>query len=115
MTATQKLSVKESILYFLTEYQVREDGIYPRGEMYSGYCINDDDSPAFRYCDLTELGYSLPTLRNAMRELRNDGLVELVTCIDSVEEKPCGSGWTLTDKGLRHVVDNLPEALSAIE
>ena len=97
--------MKNEILKELSVHQVRYECSFPRGEVYKGFALNDDLAPALRY-SCFEIGQPLVKMKQAMKELRNDGLVELVMTIDSVEEKPCGSGWFLTQKGLEHVVDN---------
>ena len=97
--------MKDKILKYLANYQVRFEGMYPRYEEYKSFCINDDDCPVFGYRHLSELG-DLKEIKPIMIELRNDGLVELVTAVDYDNGKPHGSGWTLTQKGLIYVVDN---------
>ncbi len=96
--------MKDKILKYLADYQVRFEGMYPRYEEYKGFCINDDDCPVFAYKNLSELGDE-KEIKSTMIELRNDGLVELV-CATNEDGVPNGSGWTLTQKGLIYVVDN---------
>lgn len=96
--------MKDEILKELAEHQVRYECSFPRGDVYKGFALNDDSAPALRY-SCFEIKQPLVKLKQAMKELRDDGLVELVMTIDSVEEKPCGSGWFLTQKGLEYVVD----------
>lgn len=100
----QKMSLDNKILKELATQQVMYDCCFPRGAFYKGFALNDDLAPALRY-SCFELDVPLEKLKKSMRELRNAGLVELVPTIDSVEEKPCGSGWFLTQKGLEFVVD----------
>lgn len=97
--------MKDKILKYLANYQVRFGGMYPRYEEYKGFCINDDDCPVFGYRHLSELG-DIKEIKQIMIELRNNGLVELVTAVDYDNGKLHGSGWTLTQKGLIYVVDN---------
>lgn len=101
------MELKDKIIKELALQQVRFECRFPRGEVYNGFAVNDDYSPALRYADLEyELGQTKSTLRGEVIGLRNEGLVELVHTIDSVEEKPCASGWFLTDKGMRYAVDS---------
>jgi hypothetical protein len=98
--------MKDKILSFFSERQVIETGYgYPRGDDYKGYSLNDDESPLYTYKCLSDFGTSTE-LKKVMREMRDDGLVELVPAVDYHEYKPCGSGWGLTQKGLEYVVDN---------
>ena len=97
--------MKDEIIKELALQQVRYECSFPRGENYKGFAVNDDMSPALRYGDF-EIDAPLSLLKSTMKEMRNEGLVELVMTIDSVEEKPNGSGWFITDKGMRYAVDN---------
>ena len=97
--------MKDKILKELALQQVRFECSFPRGEEYKGFAVNDDMAPALRY-SYFEIEAPLSLLKSTMKEIRNEGLVELVMTIDSVEEKPSGSGWFITDKGMRYVVDN---------
>ena len=97
-------NIKNSILKYLADEQVRFEGMYPRFEEYKGFCINDDDCPVFTYKNLSELG-DIKEIKPIMIELRNGGLVELLVAVNE-DCKPSGSGWSLTQKGLIYVVDN---------
>lgn len=105
MTTPRIEEIKNRILKELSEHQVRYDCHFPRGDVYKGFALNDDMAPALRY-SFFEIEVPLFEMKKAMKELRDDGLVELVMTIDSVEERPSGSGWFLTQKGLAYVVDN---------
>jgi hypothetical protein len=98
--------MKDKILSFFSERQVIEVGYgYPRGGEYKGYCLNDDEAPLYTYKCLSDFG-ELSELKKVMKEMRDDGLVELIPAVDYDEYKPNGSGWGLTEKGLHYVVDN---------
>lgn len=95
--------MKEEILKELCKVQVTEYGGYSRGE-YEGFYINDDDCPVVRYKDI-QTKSPLKELKKAMIEMRNDGMVELVNAVDH-EGRPHGSGWYITQKGLKYAVEN---------
>jgi hypothetical protein len=98
--------MKDKILSFFSERQViyTEYG-YPRGHSYKGYSLNDDEAPLYTYKCLSDFG-TVAELKKAMKEMRDAGLVELIPAVDYDEYKPCGSGWSLTEKGMVYVVDN---------
>jgi len=98
--------MKDKILRELALQQVRFNCSFPRGDTYKGFAVNDDMSPALRYNDF-EIEAPLSLLKSTMKDIRNEGLVELVMTIDTVEEKPSGSGWFITDKGMRYAIDKL--------
>lgn len=103
----QELKLKHKVLAFMGERQATECDRYARSDEYKGFWLNDDDAPAYRYADITyETKVQLPWAKKIMREMRDDGMVELVMTIDSVNCAPCGSGWFLTYKGLQYAVDN---------
>lgn len=96
--------MKREILTELALQQVRYECSFPRGEKYKGFAVNDDMAPALRYCCF-KIEAPLPLLKSTMKELRNEGLVELVPTVDC-DGDPSGSGWVITDKGMRYAVDN---------
>lgn len=103
----KKTEIKNQILAFFAAAQVIDYKGFVRSDEYKGFWINDDEVPAYRYSDIQEeTQRPLGNLKILMKEMRNDGLVELVTTIDSVNYAPCGSGWFITYKGLQYVVDN---------
>jgi len=99
--------MKNTIIKHLAEYQLTEFGSIARGGEYKGYWINDDECPAFTYaCLENALKIPIKELKKEMIELRNIGLVHLMMTIDSEYYKPCGSGWSITEKGMIYAVDN---------
>lgn len=97
--------MKDKILKYLCELQVTESSSLSRGE-YGGFYINDDDCPLAPYAFIesnTEI--PLNDLKKEMIEMRNDGLVVILTAVDS-DGRPNGSAWSITEKGLKYAVEN---------
>lgn len=88
----------------MAEVQVTDSSSFTRGEGYGGYWLNDDDCPLCTYASINN-GYDLKEMKTAMIEMRNDGLVELMNAVDC-DGRVSGSGWSLTDKGLKYCVEN---------
>lgn len=97
--------MKEKILRFMCEVQVTDSSSYTRGEGYGGFWLNDNDCPLCTYSYINDGTMPLKEMKSAMIEMRNDGLVELMNAVD-YEGRPNGSGWSLTDKGLKYCVEN---------
>lgn len=67
--------------------------------------IIDDETPLMTYRKLEKkLGVNRDRLRVEMKELRNDGLVELCPSVDC-DYMPNGSGWMLTEASLGYFDD----------
>jgi len=96
---------EETIIKYLAYNQLTEFGSLVRSKEYKGYWVNDDECPAFTYSCLFDLGIPIKELKKVMIEMRNSGLVELVTTVNS-DYKPNGSGWFITEKGMIYAVDN---------
>lgn len=97
--------MKEKILKFMCENQVTESDRLTRGEGYDGFYLNDDDCPLCTYSYINDGTMDLKEMKAAMIEMRNDGLVELLNAVDC-DGMPNGSGWSLTEKGLKYCVEN---------
>lgn len=107
--------MKEEIIKYLCDNQVSDSDYLSRGG-YGGYFINDDDCPLVVYAMIAnKLGKSEEEIKEVMLEMRNDGLVELCPAVDSVG-KPNGSGWSITEKGVKFAVENklLPLSLTPL-
>lgn len=96
--------VKKAIVRFFSKRQITDFDSYVRSKEYKGYWLNDNDAPVYPYRSI-DLGYSLDTISEAIKEMKLDGLVELVLAVNE-EGRPNGSGWSLTEKGLHFAVDN---------
>jgi DNA-binding HxlR family transcriptional regulator len=51
-----------------------------------------------------ETGFDRNMLKEVMQDLRNNGIVELIPAVN-YDGVPCGSGWSLTEKGMIYAVD----------
>ncbi len=97
--------LKEKIIEYICSIQVTEFDLYSRGE-YGGYFIKDDECMLVVYSMLEkETGEPLKKLKETMKTMRNDGLVELMVAVD-YDGNPSGSGWSITVKGLKYAVEN---------
>lgn len=65
-----------------------------------------DECPCVGYYPqtLADVGMTKKEMQVEMIEMRNDGLVEIKMCID-YDGIPHGSGYFLTEKGLKYVQD----------
>ena len=95
-----------TIIQYLAENQLTEFKYLAIGKEYKGYWIRDDECPLFTYKMLSkELNISISELKKVMIEMRNNGLVELVTSFDD-DNMLNGSSWCITEKGMIYAVDN---------
>lgn len=105
MPHTDKEKGITKIIKYLCDLQVTEFGSLSRRE-YGGFYINDDDCPLAPYSFIeSNTGIPLKELKSIVIEMRNDGLVELCVASNS-DGRPNGSGWSITEKGLKYAVDN---------
>jgi len=95
-----------TIIKYLADNQLTEFGGSSCGKEYKGYWVRDYECPLFTYKMLSkELNISISELKKVMIEMRNNGLVELVTSFDD-DNMLNGSSWCITEKGMIYAVDN---------
>lgn len=94
--------VKKIVWDFIAEQCCDEDDAKPEGETLFDYYVRSDEfTPLVSYKYLeASLGISRDYLKPVMLQLRNMGFISLNVGVD-VDYIPSGSGWQLTEKGLK--------------